>query len=574
MSNPTIHSTVILYTALLMVQCLPILSAPAVAGAFGFLPPFTGVGNHALGGKNIDVVSITDFNTITTPVDPNGVLDSSAGINACYAAARASGANIVVLWPYGAYKITRQINATGVSTHGDGAVFLGQFSSSVSGAAFSWGGNDCFVSGMNFKLSNSNTTLDMQGILNNVNNVLRQRFFNNTITSSTLNKKGYSNIYGCWCIGTGLSGLYVYGNSFEGTTYGFQLNNETSGSRSVITNPMGNPTHNVFVYDNRFVDSTIGINTPHTYCYNVQIHNNIIIPLVQTLDFPLNIAHVTGLEITGNSVTANASSSNGVIHLEDACQQATISNNTVVTTANNNGILISVASGVSKDIEPSLHIAVIGNLVRGSSATSPGIGISINDNSTIENIVANNHVSMFAQGIVACGDTDINNNSISDCGIGIDFAYNPGIASGNTFRRCAYIASNNNSSQVTLVGGSILGNTFAFKKNSTGVFLLNNVTLRQSTPTMLMLNTPFNVMPLPSYHFSGTITILFNSGIGFSKWGIAWNGATFTSTLLADAQLSRLGGLTLVVSGTTLKAQSSVASGSATFSVLMDGLVY
>jgi hypothetical protein len=415
----------------------------------------------------------------------------------------------------------------------------------------------------------------MQGVYNNVNNASRQHFFNNRVIARTSKVGGASNIYGAWFTGTGLRGLYVYDNTFEGCSYGFQLNNQDGAGRDVNTNPLGSPTYDVFVHDNEFIDCTLGVNTPHIFCYNVHIHHNTLRQVSKSIDLPLNVAHVAGLTVTANNVTCNVASSNAAIHIEDVSQKATVADNVVTVTAANHGIALLQVSGVSQDDQPTMRATITGNTVRGSGTAGTEAGILLPDVQSFDNLVAGNHVSNFGRGIDVVGDNTVSDNTITDCGTGLSLGESTAVAVGNVFKRCTYVARNIANGSVTLLGGFIVGDTFAFDKQGNGTFLLSGVTLKRTSTTNFAASTPFDVMPLPAtYKFTGTVNLQFNIGFGFSKHTFTWDGTTFTPTRVADAQLSTLGGLTLSKSGSTLQAASGTASGSGRFNVLMDGLVY
>jgi len=548
------------------------LAAANGSSLVGFQQAGTGAVVRTAQDKMRECVSVKDFIPVGTDTANT---NCAPYINAAYAAARTLGVK-VVFWPSATYKITNQIDATGVSTQGDNATLLGVLSSAVSNAAFQWGGDDCYVTGMVFDLSNTNAALEMQGVLNGTNNASRQRFFNNTIISRTSKASGASSIYGLWCMGTGLSGLYVYGNTFNATSYGFQLNNQDAAGRDVNTNPLGNPTYDVFAYDNEFIDASLGINTPHIFCNNVQLHNNTFRQINKTMDLPLNIAHVSGLVVSGNIVACNSASANGAIHIEDVSQDATVTGNVVRLSADNSGIFISNQSGVSQDAQPGRKVVVTGNHCYSSSSSGAAAGIGYFDVQASGCRISGNHIQSFARGVDIVGKHSVSDNTLQDCGIGIVFSDDSnGVSLDNVFVNCTTVARGANGATTVIQGGQIRADTFEFTKTNNNIYLLSNVTFRRDSTTTLAENTPFTICPLPaSYKFDGSVNILFSSGLGFSKNNINFNGTTFTYTRAADAQVSSLGGLTLTKSGAELQASSSVASGTTRIAVQIDGLVY
>ena len=515
-----------------------------------------------------DFVSVKDFGAIG-----DGIIDDTLSVNAAYNTARSLGYS-VVLWPAGTYKITGQINATSVSTIGNSATFLGVLSSAISGSAFSWGGNNCYVTGMVFDLSNSNTEVEMQGVFNSVNNVSLQRFFNNSIVARTSKSTGASNIYGAWFTGTGLKGLQIYGNTIDATSYGIQLNNQDPNGRDVNTNPLGSPTYDVFIHDNNLIDCALGVNTPHIFCFNAQVHNNTLRQVAKSIDLPLNIAHVTGLVVAGNNISCNVASSNGALHIEDVSQTAVVCGNVINTSADNHGIYVGVASGVSQDNQPTSRIAINSNTVQGYTSSGTKAGILLSDIQSYDNHISGNHISNFGLGMDIVGDNSIVGNTIINCGTGLVLPSSIVSVTDNIFKGCSYIARNTFNGAVCISGGFIVGDSFAFDKQGLGVFLISNVTLKRISTTTFSNNIAFNLIPLPvSGQFTGSVNILFSS-MGFSKHTFTFDGTTFAPTRVANAQLSSLGGLTLSKNGDTLQAVSSVASGTASIMIQMDGLVY
>ena len=534
--------------------------------------PLIGTSGTTLTDSTYDVTEMANnyINVVTYGATGDGVTDDTTAINNAYTAARA-GSNALVVWPAGTYLVTDGIDAHGVSTLGLGATLDANLAA-TSSYAFLWGGSDTFVTGMIFDLSNSTTETPMQGIYNSYNDVSRQRFFNNYYICNTFRASGLPNIYGLWCMGTGLSGLHVYNNTFVGY-YGFQLNNQDSGARDVNTNPLGDPTYDVFVHDNQFIDSACSVNTPHIFCYNVQIHNNTFRQVSRNVSMPISVAHVSGLMVSNNIVSCN-SGAVGAIHIEDVCQKAMISNNVIELTALNYGILIIDESGVSQDDQPTKRIVIEGNYIYGYGTSGSLSGIAIADAYSYNTLVSGNHIANFARGVDITGNNDVCDNFFVDCGVGIRFAGGYQIARGNEFTGCTYIAKNPSGGSVILSGGTIYGDTFAFDKTGDGTFLLNDVALRWTTTTTFSSGVAFDVCPVPSYKFDGTITIQFGSGFGFSKHTVSYNGVTLTDTLVANVTPSTLGGLTLSLSGTTLQATPSVASGTAGMIIMIDGLVY
>jgi hypothetical protein len=515
-----------------------------------------------------DVVNVKDFGATG-----NGSTNDATAVQAAYTYAQTLGVGAKVVFPQGTYLLTTSINATGVSTEGYFATL--NFTLNSNSYAFSWGGNDTYVTGIKFQLANSSTTAAMQGIINTVNNVKNQKFFNNHVIASTTLTSGSSSIYGPWFTGTGLDGVYFYSNHMESCSYGFQLNNQAAGSNNVITNPLGSPTHDVFVYDNTFIDCTLGVNTPGIYCYNVQIHHNTIRPVNFSFALPLNVAHVTGLSITDNIVSANAVSGNGVIHLEDVTQAFTITGNKITTTADNTGIMMTVQSGVSQDNPPTYRGIVANNHLVGGTSTGNGIGIDCNDSSTLDMTIANNYIYNFGNGIETFGYATINANTLITCTNGIALYTSPSVSE-NTFRNCTN-AYYNARGFWPVRGGMIYDVGLVPTKNSanSGV-LYENVHFYVESVTITS-NTAFDLFPLPSASYNGTIIIGFGVQ-GFISANISWNGTTFTSTTLGTNLPGILGTPGLSRDATTgyLSVTVFVSGGSVTtgISVTINGLVY
>lgn len=345
----------------------------------------------------------------------DGLSDDTAPLNATYTTARKTG-RPVFLHGY-RFRVTGRVDARGVSTIGEGATLVFQLNSKTSPQAFTWGGSDTFVTEVTFDLSNTGPDT-MQGILNSVSNATNQRFYRNRVVSHTTDQTNIkSNIFGLWFVGTGLTGLYIESNQFERTSYGIQVNNQEGMTGNVRTAPLGAPSQHIHITGNTLIDATIGVNTPHLAVSDVVIEGNTISPQAYRLDLPLNVAHVSKLVISGNSITSNADSSNGTLHVEDASGAVAITGNIVTVNGENNGIEIGSKPSVSKDIAPTTRVTVTGNHIEGPGVRGKVIGILLPDMGTIDTTIGNNYVARFAQGIVAVDASNLDGNTIVGCAI-------------------------------------------------------------------------------------------------------------------------------------------------------------
>lgn len=405
----------------------PVLNAVAAAcicfacASLHATPQSPTIGLHTDGAVESNESSITPMRF---GAQGNSSIDDTAAINAMYTAARKTHESVFLRGRQ--YRVTGQIDARGVSTIGDGATLIFALDSSTSPNAFSWGGSNTLVTDVNFELANSGTAT-MQGIINSVTGATNQQFYRNRVTCSTTDRsKVKSNIFGLWVTGTDLDGLYIEGNRFESCTYGVQVNNQAGVQRSVRTNALGKPSSNIHITDNTFIDSTLGINTPHIYVSNVVISDNTITPKSFRLDLPLNVAHANMLTITGNTVTSNASSANGTLHVEDASGAVTITGNVVTVTAKNNGIEVGVRPSVSHDVVPTSHVVITGNHVEGpGSGMNDTTGILILDKGTIDTTISGNYVSDFRQCVNSVDRSNINGNTLARCPAPVQSAKSP-----------------------------------------------------------------------------------------------------------------------------------------------------
>lgn len=340
--------------------------------------------------------------------------DDTASLNSMYAAARKEHETVFLRGHK--YHVTGQIDARGVSTIGEGATLIFALDSSKSPNAFMWGGSDTFVTEVNFELANSGAAA-MQGVLNAVNGASNQRFYNNRVQCSTTDKSNVkSNIFGLWVTGTGINGLYVNDNQFESCTYGVQVNSQNGMQQNVRTNPLGRPSAHIHISNNTFVDATLGVNTPHIRVSDVVIEGNIIEPKAFFLDLPLNVAHVSRLAITGNTVTSNATSANGTLHVEDASGAVTITGNVVTVNGKNNGIEVGVRPSVSHDVAPTGRVVITGNHVEGPGlGVGETVGILMPDRGTFDTTVSGNYVTDFAQCVNSVEQSNISGNTLVRC---------------------------------------------------------------------------------------------------------------------------------------------------------------
>ena len=386
---------------LLLGASVSVLSMPAIA-----IKTFS----HAA-SLNASVITPMQFGA-----KGDGVSDDSTAFNAMYAQARATS-NRTVFLRGRRYALTRSIYARNVSTVGEGATLIMNLDSAKSGSAFEWGGSDTLITETNFDLSNRGHDA-MQGILNTANDASNQRFFHNRVTSRTALQNGReSNIFGLWFLGTGLDGVYVDDNQFEQCSYGVQINNQSGMTGDVRKQPLGRPSRNLHIRGNSCTDATIGVNTPHILCSNVVIEGNTIAPQKMTLDLPLNVAHVTELVVRGNTVTSNAASANGTLHVEDASGAVTITSNVVTVVAANNGIQFGVDPSVSHDARPATRAVISGNHIQGTQ--QPGIadtnGILLPDPGTTDTVITGNYIAGFAHGITAVAKSSVMSNTILNC---------------------------------------------------------------------------------------------------------------------------------------------------------------
>ncbi|MGV2292577.1 hypothetical protein AAHK20_27975 [Trinickia sp. YCB016] len=344
----------------------------------------------------------------------DGSSDDTAALNSTYAAAREKHENVFLRGRL--YNVSGQIDARGVSTIGEGATLVFRLNSARSPNAFVWGGSDTVVTGVRFDLSNSGAAT-MQGILDPVDDAADQRFYQNRIVCHTTDQSSVkSNIYGLWITGSGLSGLDVEDNQFDTCTYGVQVNIQNGMQQDVRTNPLGKPSANIHISNNTFTDATLGVNTPHIEVSDVVIEGNVIAPRKLRLDLPLNVAHVTRLAIIGNTVTSNASSANGTLHVEDASGAVTITGNVVVAQGKNNGIQVGVDPSVSHDLPPTNRVTITGNHVTGPGADIvDSVGILLPDKNTIDTTVSGNYIADFAQCVTASGQSNISGNTLVRC---------------------------------------------------------------------------------------------------------------------------------------------------------------
>lgn len=373
----------------------------------------------ASGLYSLDRAAAATPDAVVTPMQfgakADGITDDSAAFNAMYAHARSTASRTVFLQGR-RYAIARSIYARDVSTSGDGATLIVTLDNAKASYAFDWGGTNTFVAETNFDLSNRGPEA-MQGVVNAVNDASNQRFFRNRVTArTTLPSRAGSNIYGLWLIGTGLDGVYVESNQFEQCSYGVQINNQDGMARNVQTHPLGKPSRNIHISGNSCIDATIGVNTPHVMCSNVVIEGNTILPQRMQIDLPLNVAHVTELVVRGNTVTSNAASANGTLHVEDASGAVTITANVITVSAANNGIQFGVDPSVSKDGKPLTRAVIVGNHVQGSVKSGNTVGILLPDPNTTDTTVSANYIAGFSQGIFTAAKSNVVGNTIVNCG--------------------------------------------------------------------------------------------------------------------------------------------------------------
>lgn len=518
-----------------------------------------------------DSISVKSYGAVG-----DGATDDTIAINAAYTAARAAG-NTIVVWPASTYKITSSIDATSVSTVGYGATFLGQFIGNE-GVAFSWGGADTSVSGMVFKFSNTSTTTPIQGVYNAVNNVKGQRFFNNHISCTTKSSDNNSNVFGLWIIGTGLSGLYIYSNHIENTTYGIQYNAQITGG-NINTNPAGLPSSDIHITDNTCLDAALGVNTPHIFCNNVFIENNSVRAVNYPMDIPLNVAHVSNCTITGNTVVSNIiASPDGALHVEDASQALSIAANIVnVAGSGSCGIFIGAIAGVSVDVNPTKRITITGNQVYGTTQGTASFGIICNDTATMDTAITGNYIKNFTTGIANFAEANISNNVISNCASAL---LGQGYATiiGNQIINCTQVFGNVSNEQI-VHGGTIIGTKLVPLGTNRGSVIYKHVTYRIAS-RLITSGVAFDLFVPPTVANVFSIMILFPQNQGFEKYSITYNGTTtFTTTRVSQSQPGVIGGdptfakngSTGAMSMSTFVGGTSITMG---FSLILDDLVY
>ncbi len=343
----------------------------------------------------------------------DGITDDVAALNNMYTAARSKKTSVFLRGRQ--YRVTGQLDARGVSTIGEGAIIKFDLSNTKSPNAFIWGGSDTFVTETSFDLSNTGRDA-MLGITNSAAGASNQRFYRNHIVCRTrITSQSQSNIYGLWITGTGLSGFYVEDNQIEGCSYGIQFNVQDGITRNVRTRAAGKPISHVHITGNSLIDATIGVNTPHADVSDVVIDGNTITPNTLKLDLPLNIAHATKITISNNSVTSNANSSNGTLHIEDCSGAVTISGNNVAAQGRNNGIQIGIKPNISHDSAPTTRIVVTGNHIEGVVDTPETIGILLPDAVTIDTTISGNYIAHFSQCINSVGPSNISSNTLIGC---------------------------------------------------------------------------------------------------------------------------------------------------------------
>jgi hypothetical protein len=214
-------------------------------------------------------------------------------------------------------------------------------------------------------------------------------------------------------MGTGLSGLVVTNNQFESCFYGVQVDNQKGMHGDVRHAPLGKPSEHLHVAGNVCIDASIGINTPHIRCSNVVIEGNTLGAKAFAMDLPLNISHVTNIAVTGNTMTSNASSANGTLHVEDAAGAVTITGNVVSVLGRNNGIQVGTRSSVSGDEAQTRKVVIAGNHVDGSGTA--GTGILIPDVETVDTVIGNNVVQRFDEGITVVARCLVQGNVLTAC---------------------------------------------------------------------------------------------------------------------------------------------------------------
>ncbi|RQS17494.1 MULTISPECIES: hypothetical protein [unclassified Burkholderia] len=544
------------------------------AALVGFLHP----GANAV-ATTLQAVASETFTPAKWGVKGDGVTDDTAALNAFYAAARLFGVTAVDLAGK-VYKCTGAIDAHGVSTVGNGANLVFTVDGSTSAYAFKWGGANCYVTGCTFDLSNSNAAVATQGILNSTNDVDGQSFYGNRIVAHTTKTGGTAaNIYGIWCQGTGVTNLRIYGNAIAGTSYGVQVNMQASswtGGQNVTNAAIGNPARGLAIFGNTLTDASIGINTPGVYCSDVTISHNTLRVITLSIEMPINVAHASNVTISGNTLTGNVASGNGVLHVEDATQAITITGNVINCAAINGGIMFIGAPGVSGDVSPTKRVVISANHISGAGTTGAVNGITMNDAQSINATISGNYIQNFANGIVPVPGATLASNTIENCANGIS-EFRNGAVSNNTIIGCT-TAFYNLSATAVVRGGVVKDSGFTPNKGAaTANLMYAGVEYRQSSVTITS-STAFDLMPLPSINFNATVTIMID-GQALYRYSISWDGTTFTPTLLAKSTPALMGAPTLTRNGSTgALALSAFVGGSGTLtgpvSVVVDGLVY
>ncbi|GIM27385.1 hypothetical protein CPJCM30710_00510 [Clostridium polyendosporum] len=345
----------------------------------------------------------------------DGVTDDTKAINDAYNFARAN--RMDVYYTSSAYLITSIINGTGVNSFGNMSRLIFKVNPTT-GCAFRWGGEGCTVNGLWFDLYNTVQNTAMQGVVNSVNNVKNQNFTNNKINTNTFMSNGDANIYGLWFDSTGIEDLYVANNGIDNCKYGIQINNQSSQDIDVDISPLGNPSKNIIIENNRLMDATIGINTPHIFCSNVIVSKNIV---KSKYGLEINLAHVTNYKVIDNICEGDISAIDSNIHIEDVSYNGIISGNELKPSANQDGIRYIVAPGVSKDSRNFNDSSIItNNFITGKGSNSNTSGILVGDIYGNFLKITNNKVSSIKNGIITCGyNNSTSRNNIDNANLAL-----------------------------------------------------------------------------------------------------------------------------------------------------------
>ncbi|GIM27384.1 hypothetical protein CPJCM30710_00500 [Clostridium polyendosporum] len=486
----------------------------------------------------------------------DGVTDDTKAINDAYNFARAN--RMDVYYTSSAYLITSIINGTGVNSFGNMSRLIFKVNPTT-GCAFRWGGEGCTVNGLWFDLYNTVQNTAMQGVVNSVNNVKNQNFTNNKINTNTFMSNGDANIYGLWFDSTGIEDLYVANNGIDNCKYGIQINNQSSQDIDVDISPLGNPSKNIIIENNRLMDAAIGINTPHIFCSNVIVSKNIV---KSKYGLEINLAHVTNYKVIDNICEGDISAIDSNIHIEDVSYNGIISGNELKPSANQDGIRYIVAPGVSKDSRNFNDSSIItNNFITGKGSNSNTSGILVGDIYGNYLLINDNYISSVNKGLVLCGKyiTAID-NSVKDVNLALFVLSNTTTINKFTFNNCANIintAQNIVIENCRFINSNNILPIYDSNKYTTVLYKDISITNRNINIASYI---PYDVIMLPQRKFDFDIIIIVQNGFNLisSKYNIKYDEINFTATKKCEVLNGSFGGITLTKSNNILKASNYI----------------